>query len=182
MKELLQLYAIFFKMGAFTFGGGYAMLPIIQEEIVEKRAWATDDEILDYYAIGQSTPGIIAVNTATFIGYNQKGILGGIVATLGIVSPSIIIITIIATFFKNFQNYLLVQHALSAVRVVVAALILNTVIKMYKDSVSGNISNILFVLSFLILALLNINPIVVIVVSAIVGIIQIICLQKKEAD
>lgn len=182
MKELLQLYAIFFKMGAFTFGGGYAMLPIIQEEIVEKRAWATDDEILDYYAIGQSTPGIIAVNTATFIGYNQKGILGGIVATLGIVSPSIIIITIIATFFKNFQNYLLVQHALSAVRVVVAALILNTVIKMYKDSVSGNISNILFVLSFLILALLNINPIVVIVVSAIVGIIQITCLQKKEAD
>ena len=81
MKELFDLFAVFFKMGSFTFGGGYAMLPIIQKEIVEKRKWATDEEILDYYAIGQSTPGIIAVNTATFIGYNRKGIIGGIFAT-----------------------------------------------------------------------------------------------------
>ncbi len=126
---------IFFKMGSFTFGGGYAMLPIIQEEIVNKRKWATDQEVLDYYAIGQSTPGIIAVNTATFIGYNQRGLIGGIVATLGIVSPSIVIITIIAMFFKNFQDYVLVQHALGGIRVVVAALILNAVLKMYRDSV-----------------------------------------------
>ena len=126
---------IFFKMGSFTFGGGYAMLPIIQEEIVNKRKWATDQEVLDYYAIGQSTPGIIAVNTATFIGYNQRGLIGGIVATLGIVSPSIVIITIIAMFFKNFQDYVLVQHALGGIRVVVAALILYAVLKMYRDSV-----------------------------------------------
>lgn len=159
-------------MGSFTFGGGYAMLPIIQEEIVNKRKWATDEEILDYYAIGQSTPGIIAVNTATFIGYNQKGLLGGIFATLGIVSPSIVIITIIAVFFKNFQDYTLVQNAFGGIRVVVAALILNTVIKMYKDSVKDFLGIILFLISFLLLVFLDITPIIVIIISAIAGIIR----------
>lgn len=163
---------IFFKMGSFTFGGGYAMLPIIQEEIVNKRNWATDEEILDYYAIGQSTPGIIAVNTATFIGYNQKGVLGGIFATLGIISPSIIIITIIAIFFKNFQDYVVVQHALAGIRVVVAALILNTVLKMLKDSVKDWVGIVLFLTSFLLLVLLQITPIIIIIVSAIIGIIR----------
>lgn len=172
MKELLELFMIFFKMGSFTFGGGYAMLPIIQEEIVNKRNWATDEEILDYYAIGQSTPGIIAVNTATFIGYNQKGILGGIFATLGIVSPSIIIITTIATFFKNFQDYVVVQHALAGIRVVVAALILSTVIKMFKDSVKDWVAMLLFSASFLLLVIFHITPIIVIIVSAIVGILR----------
>ena len=172
MKELWELFAIFFKMGSFTFGGGYAMLPIIQEEIVKKRKWATDEEILDYYAIGQSTPGIIAVNTATFIGYNQKGIIGGIVATLGIVSPSIILITIIATFFTNFQDYVLVQHAFGGIRVVVAALIFNTVLKMYKDSVKDWVGILLFISSFLLLVFLDITPIIVIITSAIIGIIR----------
>lgn len=172
MRELTELFMIFFKMGAFTFGGGYAMLPIIQEEIVNKRKWATDEEVLDYYAIGQSTPGIIAVNTATFIGYNQKGILGGIVATLGVVTPSVIIITIIAAFFKNFQDYVIIQHALKGIRVVVAALILNAVVKMYKDSVKDWVGIILFVVSFLLLIFLDITPIIVIIASAIVGIIR----------
>ena len=172
MKELFELFMIFFKMGSFTFGGGYAMLPIIQEEIVNKRNWATDEEILDYYAIGQSTPGIIAVNTATFIGYNRRGLIGGIVATLGIVSPSIVIITIIAIFFKNFQDYVLVQHALGGIRVVVAALILNAVIKMYKDSVKDWVGIVLFIVSFLLLVFLDITPIVVIIISAVIGIIR----------
>lgn len=173
MKELFELFAVFFKMGSFTFGGGYAMLPIIQEEIVNKRNWATDSEILDYYAIGQSTPGIIAVNTATFIGYNRKGIVGGIFATLGIVSPSIIIITIIAAFFKNFQDYTVVQNAFGGIRVVVAALILNTVFKMYRDSVKDWLGIILFTVSFLLLTFLDITPIIVIVISAIIGIIRL---------
>lgn len=159
-------------MGSFTFGGGYAMLPIIQEEIVNKRKWATDQEVLDYYAIGQSTPGIIAVNTATFIGYNQRGLIGGIVATLGIVSPSIVIITIIAMFFKNFQDYVLVQHALGGIRVVVAALILNAVLKMYRDSVKDWLGVFLFIISFLLLVFLDITPIIVIITSALVGIIR----------
>lgn len=172
MKQLVELFLVFFKMGSFTFGGGYAMLPIIQEEIVNKRSWATDEEILDYYAIGQSTPGIIAVNTATFIGYNQQGIIGGIVATLGVVSPSIILITVIAAFFKNFQDYVIVQHAFAGIRVVVAALIFNAVFKMYKDSVKDWVGIILFITSFLLLVFLDITPIIVIVISAIIGIIR----------
>ena len=173
MNVLLELYLVFFKMGSFTFGGGYAMLPMIQEEIVTKRKWATEKEVLDYYAIGQSTPGIIAVNTATFIGYNQKGILGGIVATLGMVSPSIIIITIIASFFKDFQNYVLVQHGLAGVRVVVAALIFKTVIKMFKESVINWVGAVLFLLSFTVLVLFNINPIFIILFSALIGIVSL---------
>lgn len=159
-------------MGSFTFGGGYAMLPIIQEEIVNKRNWATDEEILDYYAISQSTPGIIAINTATFIGYNQKGIIGAIVSTLGMVTPSIIIITSIATFFKNFQSYIVVQHALKGIRVVVAALILKAVLRMYKDAVKDWLGILLFIISFLLIVLLNITPIIVIVASAIIGILR----------
>lgn len=172
MKELFELFAVFFKMGSFTFGGGYAMLPIIQKEIVEKRKWATDEEILDYYAIGQSTPGIIAVNTATFIGYNRRGLIGGIAATLGIVAPSIVIISIIAAFFKNFQDYALIQNAFGGIRVVVAALILNTVINMFKGAVKDWLGMMIFIFSFLIIVFLDITPIIVIIMSAIIGIIR----------
>lgn len=179
MQELLELFWVFFKMGSFTFGGGYAMLPIIQEEIVSKRNWATDEEILNYYAIGQSTPGIIAVNTATFIGYKRKGILGGVIATLGIVSPSIVIISTIAIAFKNFQDYLVVQHALNGIGVVVAILILNAVIKMFKDSVKDYLTLALFVISLLLLVFTNLNPIFVIIASAILG---IFAYQNKVED
>lgn len=111
MKDLMNLFIIFFRIGAFTFGGGYAMLPALQMELVEKRSWVSDEEILDYYAIGQCTPGIIAINTATFVGYKRKGLIGGIVATLGMVAPSLIIITTIAAFFKHFQDIEVVQRA-----------------------------------------------------------------------
>ena len=103
MKDLMNLFIIFFRIGAFTFGGGYAMLPALQMELVEKRSWVSDEEILDYYAIGQCTPGIIAINTATFVGYKRKGLIGGIVATLGMVAPSLIIITTIAAFLSTFR-------------------------------------------------------------------------------
>src|SRR5699024_8540591 len=111
------------------------MLPIIQEEIVNQRQWATDEEIIDYYAIGQCTPGIIAVNTATFIGYKRKGIIGALVATAGLVMPSLIIITTIAKFFTHFQDYKVVQHAFGGIQIVVIALIINAVVNMYKQSV-----------------------------------------------
>lgn len=172
MKELFELFKVFFKMGSFTFGGGYAMLPIIQEEIVKKRKWATDEEVLDYYAIGQSTPGIIAVNTATFIGYNRRGILGALSATLGIVAPSIIIITTIATFFKNFQDYKIVQHAFGGIRVVVAALIINTVINMYKSSVKDWLGIGIFISAFVLIGFFDVTPILIIIGSALLGIFR----------
>lgn len=171
MKELLNIFGIFFRMGAFTFGGGYAMLPIIQEEIVNKRNWATEEEIIDYYAIGQSTPGIIAINTSTFIGYKRKGVIGAIAATMGFVMPSLILISIIAKFFKEFQDYQAVQHAFNAIQVVVVALITITVVNMFKQSVKDNYGIVIFILAFIMIAFLNLSPIIVVVSSAILGIL-----------
>ena len=111
MNPYLDLYLTFARIGVCTFGGGYAMLPILQREVVENRHWATEDELMDYYAIGQCTPGVIAVNTSTFIGYKTHGILGGIAATAGMITPSLIIITIIAAFIQQFAHLAVVQHA-----------------------------------------------------------------------
>ena len=152
MKELADLFLSFCRIGGFTFGGGYAMLPMIQKEIVEQRKWATEEEVMDYFAIGQCTPGVIAVNTATFIGYKRKGILGGIAATAGVVFPSIIIVTIIAAFLNNFAEIVVVQNALGAIRTVVGVLILNAVIRMWKktsvDKICIAITVIAFIASF----------------------------------
>ncbi len=180
MREIIELFIIFFQIGGFTFGGGYAMLPIIQEEIVQKRNWATDEEVIDYYAIGQCTPGIIAVNTATFIGYKRKGVLGAIVATLGLVTPSLIIITTIAKFFKHFQEYKMVQYALGGIQVVVVALIMNSVSNMFKQAVKDWLGVLLFIVSFLIIAFLHLSPIAIIIPSAIIGILRWRNVESKE--
>ena len=129
-KVYFTLFGLFFKMGAVTFGGGYAMLPILERELVDNRDWVTKDELLDYYAIGQSTPGIIAVNVATFVGYKRRGVSGAIAATAGIVSPSLIIIMILATFISNFAEITWVQKALKGINVVVGALLVQSVISM----------------------------------------------------
>lgn len=182
MKDLVNLFIIFFRIGAFTFGGGYAMLPALQMELVEKRSWVSDEEILDYYAIGQCTPGIIAINTATFVGYKRKGLIGGIVATLGMVAPSLIIITTIAAFFKHFQDIEVVQRAFGGIRVVVAALIANTVIRMASRSIKDWLGIILFALAFLMVAIFKLSPIVAIVASSIIGIIYCRNMDFGEND
>ncbi|MGL4736162.1 MAG: chromate transporter [Cellulosilyticaceae bacterium] len=169
MKVLLELFLVFARIGGFTFGGGYAMLPLMQREIVEKRGWATDEEVLDYYAIGQVTPGIIAVNTATFIGYKLKGLVGGIVATLGMVTPSIVIITLIAMFFENFMDYEIMQRAFGGIRVVVVALIAHTVYQMAKKAMKDRLSHILFWGSLVILICINISPVWVVIAGAVIG-------------
>ena len=124
MKTLIDMFITFAKVGVMTFGGGYAMLPILQREVVENKKWATEEELTDYFAIGQCTPGVIAVNTATFIGQKNKGILGGIVATLGVVFPSIIIISLLAGVIESFSHIAWVQNALAGIRICVCVLIL----------------------------------------------------------
>ena len=171
MKELLELFWAFCRIGGLTFGGGYAMLPMLQAEVVDKYKWATEEELLDYYAVGQATPGIIAVNTATFIGYKNKGIIGALFATAGVVFPSLVIIMIIAGLIKNFSDIQVVQHAFSGVRIVVCVLILNAVIKLWKNSVKGKLGIIIFILSFVEVALLRISPIYIVIISAIVGLL-----------
>ena len=135
MNILVDLFLTFARIGACTFGGGYAMLPILQRELVENKKWATETELADYYAVGQCTPGIIAVNTATFVGRSQAGVAGGILATLGVVFPSIVIIIVVAAFLQNFMHLEFVVHAFNGVRAGVVALILSSVIKLFKNAV-----------------------------------------------
>ena len=136
MPILADLFLTFARVGVCTFGGGYAMLPILQRELVENKKWSTEEELADYYAVGQCTPGVIAVNTATFVGRSRAGIAGGIFATLGLVFPSIVIILVIAAFLQNFMHIQWVIHAFNGVRAGVVALILSSVIKLYKTSVT----------------------------------------------
>lgn len=171
MKDLWNLFITFSRIGLFTFGGGYAMLPMLQKEVVEKAGWATESEIMDYFAVGQCTPGVIAVNTSTFIGYKQKGILGGISATLGVIFPSVVIITAIASILNNFSSYPIVQHAFAGIRIVVAALVLNVVIKMYKSAVVDWIGITIFIISLFLGLILSLSPIIYIIAAAIIGII-----------
>ncbi len=159
MNVYWDLFITFFKMGAVTFGGGYAMLPMLESEIVERRHWASKEEIMDYYAVGQCTPGIIAVNVATFIGYNRKGILGGIVATLGIVAPSLLIITFLAAFIQSFAELTAVQHALNGLRVGVCAIVLVSIGKLAKSGIRNLFGVIVFLAAFLLSLLLDVSVI-----------------------
>ena len=145
MNILIDLYLTFTRVGAMMFGGGYAMLPILQREIVDNKKWATADQLADYYAVGQCTPGVIAVNTATFIGSQQAGIAGGISATLGVVTIPAILILIIAAFLSNFMDSVIVAHAFSGIRACVTALILASVIKLFKGSVKDWPTRIIYI-------------------------------------
>ena len=144
MNIYLDLFLTFAKVGVCTFGGGYAMLPILQRGVVEKKSWATDEELTDYFAVGQCTPGIIAVNTATFIGYKHKGVPGGVLTTLGVVFPSLVIITAIAAFLSNFADIPVVQHALAGINAAVVALIAASVLKLGKSTLKNGAAIAIF--------------------------------------
>ena len=171
MKILIDLFVTFAKMGAITFGGGYAMLPILQREIVEGKHWATDEELADYYAIGQCTPGIIAVNVATFIGRKYAGITGGIVATLGLVFPSVVIISLLAGVIQAFSSLEWVKHAFAGIRVCVCVLIFNAVIKLFTKAVIDKKTLCVYVLVLAGAVGLNVSPVVFVVVAGIAGVI-----------
>ncbi len=171
MKTLLKLYLLFFKMGIVNFGGGYALLPLLQKELVEKRGWATEDELADYYAIGQCTPGAIAVNVSTFIGYKIKGILGGILATLGFISPAFIIIVIIATVLNQFADIPQVQSAFKAMRVCIFVLVLSAILKLAKKSI---VDKITFAIALIVLFLAIFTPIPLFVYVIVAGVIGVL--------
>ena len=168
----MNLFWSFCRIGGLTFGGGYAMLPMLQKEVVETHKWATEQELLDYYAVGQATPGVIAVNTATFIGYKEKGILGAIFATSGVVFPSLAIIMSIAGFIDSFSDLNIVQHAFSGIRVAVGVLILNALVNLVKGSVKDILGIILFVATFIISIFFNISVVYIVIASALIGIIS----------
>ena len=169
LRELWDMFITFFRIGAVTFGGGYAMLPILQREVVEKKHWATNEELTDYYAIGQCTPGIIAVNTATFIGRKYRGNLGGIITTLGVVTPSVIIISVIAALINNFADIIWVKNALAGIRVCVCVFILNSVIKLFKTGIVDKATFAMYAVIFLCAVFLDVSPIVFIVIAGVLG-------------
>ncbi len=171
MKELLDLFIVFARIGGFTFGGGYAMLPMLEKEVVNSRHWATEEELMDYYAIGQCTPGIIAINTATFIGYKTRGILGAIMATLGVAAPSLVIITVIAAFISNFMELSFVSSAFAGIRACVCVLILNAVVKLAKKSLIDGASIALFVIILVLSLFTSISPALLVILAGIAGII-----------
>lgn len=180
MKQLWDLFWSFAKIGVCTFGGGYAMLPFIQAEIVEKKGWAENEEIVDYFAIGQCTPGVIAVNTATFVGQKVAGTLGGIIATLGVVFPSVVIITIIAAFISNFAELEIVAHAFAGIRACVCVFIFNAVRKLWKSAVKDIWGFAIFLAVFLCATVFDISPVIFVLLAAIAGII-IKNLEAKKA-
>ena len=182
MKELINLFFAFFRIGGLTFGGGYAMLPMIQKEIVENKKWATEEEIMNFYAVGQCTPGVIAVNVATFVGYKLRGLTGAIAATLGVIVPSIIIITVIAAFISNFTDIPAVQHALGGINVVVSVLVLNAVLKLWKKSVKNIFALVVFVLAFVVAIFTNFSPIYTVMAAILCGILYGKVTGREESD
>lgn len=171
MNILIDMFVTFAKVGVMTFGGGYAMLPILQREVVENKNWTTEEELMDYFAIGQCTPGIIAVNTATFIGQKHKGILGGIAATLGVVFPSLIIISLLAGVIEAYSHIVWVQNAFGGIRVCVCVLIFNAVVKLYKKAAIDKFTFLIFLLVVIGSSFTELSPVVFVIFSAVAGIL-----------
>ena len=175
MKELFSLFAAFARIGAVTIGGGYAMLPMLEREIVERRGWATKEEIIDYFAVGQCTPGVIAVNTATFVGYKNKKIPGGIFATAGVITPSILFILILAVLLGNFMDNPYVQHAFRGINVAVAALVVNAVWKMAKSGVKDWFTAVLALGCAALILFTDISTVFVVVGAGVLALIYTFC-------
>lgn len=181
LKKLFGLYFSFAKIGTFTIGGGLAMMPMMQKELVDKKKWITEEELIDYYAVGQSTPGIIAVNVATFVGYKQCGIIGGIIATLGMVTPSLLIIMILANFINSISDYPMVQKALNGINVAVAALLTSVIVRFAQKTIK-NVCNALFMgIAFILIFFFHVPSFIVILCAIATGIILTVIKVRKEA-
>lgn len=170
MRELLSAFAAAFRVGIMTFGGGYAMLPILQREIVEKRGWVSEEEVLDYYAISQCLPGIIMVNTMIFVGQKRKGTLGGIFGALGAVFPALLIITLIAAVLSGFADEPIVKKAFAGIRVCVCVLVIDAVVKLWQKSMADKKCIIIFAIVLLGALFTGLTPVIFVVLAAIAGI------------
>lgn len=181
IKNLFNLYFSFAKIGTFTIGGGLAMMPMMQSELIEKRKWITDEELIDYYAVGQSTPGIVAVNVATFVGYKQMGIVGGIFATLGMVTPSLIIIMILAGIINSINDFPIIQKALKGINVAVAALLTSTIINFMKKTIKKFTNAIFMMISFLLVFVFKLPSFWIILFALLIGVVLTYKEKKKVA-
>ena len=181
-KKVLKLFIVFFKIGAFTFGGGYAMVPIIQSEVAEKRGWIKNEDILDILAISESTPGPIAINSATFVGYQVAGVLGSVMATLGVVLPSLIIISIVSYFFRQFLTFKVVKYAFLGIRAGVLALIVKAAKNMMKACPKNGVAYTIVALAFILTVVFDINVFAVIIGSAVTGLVYSLLVNKGKGE
>ena len=181
IKNLFNLYFSFAKIGTFTIGGGLAMMPMMQSELIQKRKWITDEELIDYYAVGQSTPGIVAVNVATFVGYKQMGIIGGIFATLGMVTPSLVIIMILASLINSINDFPIIQKALKGINVAVAALLTSTIINFMKKTIKKFSNAIFMMISFLLVFVFKLPSFWIILFALLIGVVLTYKEKKKVA-
>ena len=181
IKNLFNLYFSFAKIGTFTIGGGLAMMPMMQSELIEKRKWITDEELIDYYAVGQSTPGIVAVNVATFVGYKQMEIIGGIFATLGMVTPSLVIIMILAGIINSINDFPIIQKALKGINVAVAALLTSTIINFMKKTIKKFTNAIFMMISFLLVFVFKLPSFWIILFALLIGVVLTYKEKKKVA-
>lgn len=180
MRELFELYAAFFRIGGLTFGGGLTMLPMLKHELVQKKGWVEEEDLLDYYAVGQCTPGIIAVNVATFVGYKRKGIRGAIASTLGMVSPSLIIVSILAMFLQQFMSNQTIAHAVAGIKIVVCALMINTVVTMARKTIKNIVGGIVCLIAFVMAMFTPVPTVLLVVAAAVFGIIMYKAGRYKE--
>ena len=178
-KTLWQVFATFFKIGAFTFGGGYAMIPLIQRETVDNHKWVTEDDILEIIAIAESTPGPIAINSATFVGYRTCGVLGSVAATLGVVLPSFVIIFAISFVLRQFQELKAVQYAFQGIRAGVMALLCKALWGMYKKNKKNWASYTIMAGSFLLTAVLDVSVLPVLAGCAVFGLVTAKIMERK---
>jgi len=169
LKEYTRLLLTFLKLGCITFGGGYAMIPVVERELIKKNGWITMEEVMDYYTIAQITPGIIAVNLSTFIGFKRKGILGGTIATIGFVLPGIALIILAAFFIRNIEEYPVVVHAFTGIRIAVGALILDTVIKMVRGIFKNPVAVIIYIAAFALSFVWSVSPMIIVLGAGLVG-------------
>ncbi len=181
-KRIFTLFLTFFKIGAFTFGGGYAMIPLIQREIVEKHGWMTDEDILDIFAIAESTPGPIAINSATFVGWRVAGFFGAALATFGVVLPSFVIILLISFLLTNFADIAAVQYAFQGIRAGVLALLVKALWTMYKKNPKSLIGYIIMAAAFMLVAFFNVPVLAVIIGCAVVGLVSALLTARKEGE
>ena len=180
LKASLHLFMCFFRIGAFTFGGGYAMIPLIQTEVVEKKKWITDKDILDIIAISESTPGPISINAATFIGYKVCGFWGAFFSTFGLVLPSVVIISLLSMVLGLVENNKIVQYAFNGIRAGVLALIIKALISMYKQCPKNLFSYIVLALAFLVVAIFNINVIYVVIGCGVIGLVHSLIVTRRN--
>ena len=179
MRELWKIFLTFFKIGAFTFGGGYAMIPLIQKEAVENHHWVEDEDILDIVAIAESTPGPIAINAATFVGYRVKGFAGALAATFGVVLPSFMIILAISYVLRQFRDWKAMQDAFRGIRAGVLVLMLKALIKMFKTNRKGIVAYGIMGLSFVLTAVWNVNTFLIIALCAVLGLVTALAAERR---